>query len=253
MVKIITSMFCGELFHKDFAKRPYHQLIYCIKCEGRLTDANKGYPIHDGYIIYLPPNAEDVKVRARKGEMSYIYLEFETDEFFVDYNRVLVLPDNVSEDMYKEIRQIVVWGQLDSHSSYHKLRDQMCRLVFTKLEMMSEMTLTEREVNDYKADIIENISRADFKINDFMESADLTRSNVSKKFRCANNETAKQFYDRKKIEFIKSFILSNPERNFKLTELATLCGYDEHFYFLRLFKKHVGMSPTEFKEKYGKR
>lgn len=249
MIKINTAMFCNDLQNNDFGNKDCHQVICCTEFEGRYTTEDKRYQVHNGTVIYIPPNMKCSKLHG-KGNVHYARIMFETDEFF-KAKKSIVVADNSYSDLCKEIRQIVVWGQLDSDPMYLSLQEQMCRVVFMKIEMLNNMTAYSQEVDDYKSDIIENISNSDFMVNDFMLGANITRSNVSKKFKIATNETAKQFYNRKKMEYAEQLILNNIEKRVKLEELATMCGYEEQYYFLRLFKKHTGMSPEEYRIKHG--
>lgn len=248
MLNIITAMICNDLTHNDFGNKKYPQLICCVKCEGRLTVADRRYQIHNGTIFYVPPHTEVCRLHA-KGDVVFTRIMFETDEFFSD-SELFVLNDNDTFDLGREFRQMIVYGQLDCTVDISEIYNDQSRLVFKKIEILRKLSIVESEVNDYKAEIISNVTKADFSVNDFMQAADITRSNVSKKFRNATHETAKQFYDRKKMQYAEQVLINNIDKNITLDELADLCGYDEHFYFLRLFKKHTGMSIAEFRRKH---
>ena len=45
----------------------------------------------------------------------------------------------------------------------------------------------------------------------------------------------------------KLSLIENTDYN--ITQVAEAVGYDNSMYFSRLFKKHTGMSPTEYKNK----
>ena len=36
--------------------------------------------------------------------------------------------------------------------------------------------------------------------------------------------------------------------NHSIAEIAEKVGYQDHFYFSRVFKKHVGMSPSKYRK-----
>ena len=42
------------------------------------------------------------------------------------------------------------------------------------------------------------------------------------------------------------FLLENT--NYSINQIASVVGYDNPLYFSRLFKKHTGMSPREYKK-----
>lgn len=249
MINIITAMIFSDLTHNDFANKDYPQFICCVKCEGRLTVADRRYQIHDGSLVYVPPHTEVCRLHA-KDDVIFTRVMFETDEYFTQ-DKLFVLPKSEIFDFGTGFKEMIVYGQLDCTIDASSIYMDQCRLIFKKIDLLKQLTVVESEVNDYKADIISNITKPNYTIKDFMMSADITRSNVSKKFKNATRETAKQFYDRKKMQYAEQILINNIERNIKLDELADLCGYDEHYYFLRLFKKHTGMSIAEFRKKHG--
>ena len=40
------------------------------------------------------------------------------------------------------------------------------------------------------------------------------------------------------------------ESGLKISEVATMCGFDDQFYYSRVFKKFTGMSPENYKKLY---
>ena len=44
--------------------------------------------------------------------------------------------------------------------------------------------------------------------------------------------------------------LATTER--KLEDIAASVGYDDPFYFSRLFKKHLGVAPSDYRREYGR-
>ncbi|MBQ2780616.1 MAG: helix-turn-helix domain-containing protein [Clostridia bacterium] len=55
--------------------------------------------------------------------------------------------------------------------------------------------------------------------------------------------------DEGKILLIKNLLLNT---NATLTEVASTCGFEEYKYFLKFFKYHENMTPTEFCNIYAK-
>lgn len=53
----------------------------------------------------------------------------------------------------------------------------------------------------------------------------------------------KEYIDSEKMKFIKGLMLTT---NFTLAEIASRSGFREYKYFLKFFKYHEGISPTEF-------
>ena len=59
------------------------------------------------------------------------------------------------------------------------------------------------------------------------------------------------------MQYIVSLRITNAinlieNTDYNITEIANAVGYDNSLYFSRLFHKHTGMSPSEYKKKYKK-
>ncbi len=62
-------------------------------------------------------------------------------------------------------------------------------------------------------------------------------------------KTIKQYINDKRMEHIKTLMLSD---NLTLGEIAAMSGFSEYKYFLKFFKYHEGITPTEFYKQYAK-
>ena len=63
----------------------------------------------------------------------------------------------------------------------------------------------------------------------------------------------KQIVKMTPAQYIISLRLTNAKtllgtKNYNVTETAYAVGYDNPLYFCRLFKKHVGVTPSEYKK-----
>lgn len=248
MITIRTAFICNNLSDNDLSQQKFAQLLYFYKSgDAKLITAEKRHPLHDGSIAYIPPQAPQARIYSRDG-IRFARILFTTDRPIAS-EPLCVFSDSEYTMIGQDIKKYLYWRDMESSRGYQGLCDGLMELIFDQLEKMMSESASEREVGEYKAELIQNISDPEYKVSDFMATADLTRSNVSKKFKLVTGETVKQFFDRKKIEFAQQFILNKRDKCPKLDLLSEVCGYDEEYYFLRLFKKQVGMSPSEYKEK----
>ena len=62
-------------------------------------------------------------------------------------------------------------------------------------------------------------------------------------------KTIKQYINERRMETVKSLMLT---QSYTLSEIAAKSGFTEYKYFLKFFKYHEGITPTEFYKQYAK-
>ena len=72
---------------------------------------------------------------------------------------------------------------------------------------------------------------------------------LSRLFHRQFGKTLKQFIDEVRVEYIKSQLLNT---NYTLMQLAEMTGFSDYKYFLKFFKYHPGLTPSQFYNTYSK-
>lgn len=72
---------------------------------------------------------------------------------------------------------------------------------------------------------------------------------LSRIFKADFGKSLKEFIDSEKMKHIKDLLLTS---NMTLTEIAQNTGFGEYKYFLKFFKYHEGITPTQFLKIYSK-
>ncbi|WP_339233721.1 response regulator [Paenibacillus sp. FSL R5-0517] len=83
-------------------------------------------------------------------------------------------------------------------------------------------------------------------VADYAKQVHLSTSYYSNLFKKVTGQSVLQFVVSERIELAKKLIL----QGVALQEVALTVGYDERSYFSDVFKKKVGMSPSDFKKRY---
>lgn len=73
--------------------------------------------------------------------------------------------------------------------------------------------------------------------------------NLIRRFEHATSNTPLEYLQRFRIENAKKLLES---RNDGIEQIAMKCGYEDMSFFRKVFKRHVGMTPREYKDKYGR-
>ncbi|MFH7018676.1 GyrI-like domain-containing protein [Flavobacterium sp. FlaQc-47] len=113
------------------------------------------------------------------------------------------------------------------------------------------MTLTDKEIQtDYKNRInrvfefIDQNLESDLSLNAVSEIAFFSPFHFHRVFKFVTEETLHEYVKRRRIEKSASDLL---HKNITATEIAHKYGFSDNSSYSKAFKKHFGVSPTEFK------
>lgn len=111
----------------------------------------------------------------------------------------------------------------------------------------------ERKYNMDAARIIENAIRyirdnlhADLSVSSCARQVHLSGSYFANLFKKTTGTTFHQFVTQERMERAKHMLLADKQ----VQEIAEALGYEERRYFTEVFKKQVGMTPSEFRHTY---
>lgn len=83
-------------------------------------------------------------------------------------------------------------------------------------------------------------------LTEVAESFRVSPSYVGKLFRKHRQTSLGEYVTNRRIELAKDLLVHDPQAAVK--EIAATCGFDDQFYFSRVFKAHTGLSPSDFRE-----
>lgn len=102
-----------------------------------------------------------------------------------------------------------------------------------------------KEVRRAMKQMADHVSDAHFDISRVVEASGYSPNHFRKLFREQCGYSPLQYYLRLKVQLAKQQILQN-ESIMSMQEIARLCGFEDPFYFSRLFRKIEGVSPMQF-------
>lgn len=91
-----------------------------------------------------------------------------------------------------------------------------------------------------------NFNNPNMYIREIAEHIHVSESHIRRLFISDLGQSPMDYLQACRIEHAKEMLLYGPE---SLSSIAEACGYSSLFYFSKIFKKMVGLSPTEFRNK----
>lgn len=105
----------------------------------------------------------------------------------------------------------------------------------------------KRIVNYVLSLIDQEYGNPELTISDLAERAGVSASYLSKMFREHKNQPFTYYLSEYRLEKVKAKLDSDEET--LLSYIAEKCGFSDYPYFSKVFKKHFGMSPQDYREK----
>ena len=136
--------------------------------------------------------------------------------------------------------------QINSCETFDELHTLLCDAIKQYFDMLDTAVPDSSTLFLIKDYISNNYSDSSLSIKDISEHVHLSSSYLCTVFKTETGQTLNQYLTNFRIEKAKQ-MLSDP-RN-KVNEIAAQVGYCDCNYFGKTFKKVVGLSPSEYREK----
>ena len=127
------------------------------------------------------------------------------------------------------------------------------RAVFTESEKPEPVKIASNPVDqkfiERAMKLIEsNIDNTEFSVNDFATMMSVSRTLLHKKLTTLTNQSASDFINTLRLKKSRDLIVSG---EYNISEVAYAVGYNDPKYYSRLFRRHYGVSPTEYLKELG--
>lgn len=143
----------------------------------------------------------------------------------------------------------------EAMSEYWALSTAGERRAYLAARYYDLMEYAEEQKNEYTSPIVrfclqsieENFSDSNFNISNLADTLHLSLSYLSTVFKNATGQNVSNYLSARRLRQSQK-LLRDP--SIPIRQVCFLCGYDDPRYFAKLFKKHIGMTPSEFRNLY---
>ena len=94
--------------------------------------------------------------------------------------------------------------------------------------------------------VLSRYTQPDFSVEAIAEYAGISQVHVRRLFQEAVNTSPVRYVNFLRLEKAKNMLRTS---NFSISEVALAVGFSDPYYFSRLFKKAVGISPAQYRKK----
>lgn len=234
--------------------RSNYVLHYILNGEGTLYLDNKEYHISDKQAFITPPNLLSYYQGSQENPWNYIWIHFNGQKAAellhaagITKSHPVFVPAEPNDNIESCMLDLL----------HHKDEEYKCiGNLFRLFQYMIDSTsrkpkAAESDINlRYIRDVISFISKKYYepiKIKEIAEVCGLDRSYLSKIFKNATNYSPQEYLIFYRMNKAKQ-LLADPDT--PIQHVAYSVGYTDPFAFSKIFKKEIGMSPSEYREKH---
>ena len=218
---------CKESDKFSFEKcRKTHSL--CIyKCHAGLIEATAPIMQNNAIIGYIMfGQITDIKDK----DAVYNF----ADNLCQKYPLSVTIPNKLKKIKYKSSKQIIATSKiLDACTSYIMLKE----MIKAQNEQLIEMISNYVDIHMHERIYVEDICRA----------LDISRTQLYEETKQYTNGGIASFIKIKRLNKAKELVTGT---SMSVSEISDKTGFSDYNYFLRVFKKHYGISPKKMRKTY---
>jgi AraC-like DNA-binding protein len=258
----IDSLFITHIGYFPKAKFHYRKrqfgcpdniLIYCVGGRGHYQTATKSYTLNANQFMILPPGKFHIYQADIHNPWSIYWVHFsghkvkqlnkwmQTEEYEkptdIDYNKKII-------EQWSEMYNALTADYADKNLAFANFCLYRFLTFFICPHQFVQAALPPNPVGESIAYMKANIDKI-LSVDDLANEFEFSGSHYSSLFRAKTGTSPIDYFIKLKIDYACQLL---SQSNLKIKDIATKIGYDDTFYFSRIFKKINGKSPRDYKK-----
>jgi AraC-like DNA-binding protein len=236
---------------------PQYILLYCIEGLGKIIIQDKELELKPNTFFIIPKNTPHHYQSSRENPWSIYWVHFSGEQADLLYERHYEHKKLESESIPYDEQRINAFNEIFEllENSFEKREIEIINI---KLMNFISSFIFQREINpslqerDVVSDSIAFMKKnlhLSVTLEQFAERQHLSIAHYCRLFMQKTGRSPHQYFNQLKIQKSCQFLYFS-DRNIK--EICTELGFDDPYYFSRLFKKVMGLSPANYKNQHKK-
>ena len=211
-----------------------------LHLEGHVTSVigQKEYYISEGDIMVIPPNI------MHDGNSDSFYCDMYLQCENMSFNDVTVLHDY--DGGVLTLMNLIHKTYTERDKNYAMISDSLLNAISSYLEKYSLSEYKYDFVTELKNEIYLNISNGDFHIADTVKKMGYNIDYMRRCFKEETGQTPLEYLNLMRLNYAKELLLQ--DTFISVVDVSEKCGFNDSFYFSKLFKKYFGISPNYYRK-----
>ncbi len=226
-------------------------LIYCMKGEGIIELGREKYYLHENEAFCIPSRTGHVYYAVKDNPWTILWVHFKGEDvglYPLDGRKVIRFLSQNALNRIQSLFELLFWV-LDRNYTLGNFIyvSQVLQLILSEIyyrEKGQEIPAQNKHVTNVIRYMYKNIDK-ELTLADISEEFQLSKSYLSAIFKSYTKKSPIEFFLELKMNEACKYLRSS---DVYIYEVANMLGYSDQYYFSRIFKKIVGVSPKEYRK-----
>lgn len=228
----------------DIHQHPYWEIVYYTHGSGVISVGEEQVEFEPGDIMCLPPYIPHYEY----SENGYKNIHFSVRSFYNNTKMIPKFKDNDSRIFYHILMEI--------YREFHRKQFNWCSITESMLQVLHQYMLSwtsqERKsslVEKLENMLVSNIANKSFSIDKALKDFPISKDHFRRMFIKETGKTPLQYLTERRIAHAVKLLEGTSMQFVKISDIANDVGFEDPFYFSRVFKKVMKISPLEWSKK----
>lgn len=223
-------------------KHNYWEIIYVTEGVGRIETEDKHViEYKKGEMICIPPNIKHIN----NSSIGFKNIHFTIEDWNPPIQSPILIPaSDSSKDFYSVLK--LTYRYFHQLPANHPINLAFTTLVETFLNSLIQQSEAYNITQIIVHEIINHYTEPKFNLDTAYQLVPLSKEHLRKLFIKEHGISPSKFLLQKRLSLAKQLLSKKEDGYLRINEIAETCGFDDHAYFCRVFKKETGLAPNEF-------
>jgi AraC family transcriptional regulator, L-rhamnose operon regulatory protein RhaS len=232
-----------KTFNVSAHQHNYWEIIYCTNGNGVIETDSQKVEYSKNQVVVIPPNT----IHSNYSQNGFRNIHLTVANWTPTFKNVVLVDDNSNNDLLTVLNMCFRYFNANA-AEQSDIIISFSELVLSMLNNFGGANHASQQVEAIANAIVENFSDPEFELEDVYSKFDLTKDYLRRQFIKEKGISPLQFLKNTRINFAQKLLLSKNINNYKIFEVAEMCGFTDQLYFSRVFRQITGVSPKEFTE-----
>ena len=218
----------------------FYEISLVLEGDGNFVTDKRDFPFSPGTIFITAPDCNHA-VTAKDGyKILSVMGRFDKLGFIDDF---CILKDNIYSEG-KKLAELILYNRFGNEDYAEALCDAYIKYIITGMDRAPKSTTAA--IYKIISLMEKNFAKSDLSVGELLDGSGYARDYIREEFFEVTKQTPKKYLNGIRMKNAKAMIDLYGEE-MSLGEIAEKCGIIDSSVFSRIFRKHFGISPSEYR------